>query len=675
MDCSCTPPRPGGPPLTLYKEASAGVSTSVSAAAAVMRCGRAASALPSQQPSSPSPSSILASSSEHERENSRYESARQQQQQQMTCHTRETNASTLYTTGGGKSVEKVSVGRGTGASTPVRLTQELVAALCYDTALDEAPLDTRARGKGKATLSGQRDGSRGRSAHRRDRVLDWLKDAPPRPDRDTPVEEGLGSLTREDDGSASHEAALLHTPSPPPNASPLENSPHNDLMADSAPMPAWCVSDVVTPVRQPPAPPSLDCDTSPLPLPPRPSPPRVPVQRPRASSSLSLQWNYHHGRSPRDGSGVLSREALAHTAPVHRRPPTLPQSQQQEQQERVWPSSMTLQPPRVSLGRPSPFSSFYTRVRTAPPPPPESSVLLASTPQRHSHVDEKTLVANTREGDEGVLGGFADTTLGGRAADTIALRICTLSGFTLRVVVDRRMPVARLADRVARYLHLHPAQVQLKYAKTGAVFNAADAPAENAETTTAEAQARLCDVPNLAEGDVLLVLLQPQAAHGAAATQHAKVSKLSSTSAAERAVSIRAGKRRLARSGEDAPSERYTGVADSAVASSSASSSSPHRARRRVSTLPLPETSEEDALVNSLHVHKKDHNVFVHASSRRSGSAARMGSGGNRSVVDDGAVKASAGNGDRAAVLFGTYGYPPLTRAPPAPPRPPQQHH
>lgn len=100
--------------------------------------------------------------------------------------------------------------------------------------------------------------------------------------------------------------------------------------------------------------------------------------------------------------------------------------------------------------------------------------------------------------EQSITSTITTTTTSWTTSNAIALRVCTLSGFTLRVVVDRRLPLAVLVDRVAGYLHLQRSQVQLKYAKTGAVF----------ESRIMTEALRLCDLPQLADADVFIVVLR-----------------------------------------------------------------------------------------------------------------------------------------------------------------------
>ncbi|CAJ1986718.1 hypothetical protein LDHU3_10.0620:CDS1 [Leishmania donovani] len=98
----------------------------------------------------------------------------------------------------------------------------------------------------------------------------------------------------------------------------------------------------------------------------------------------------------------------------------------------------------------------------------------------------------------------------GDGEDPTALRVCTLSGRTLRVTADRRSSVAVLAQRVVQYLKLRGAQVQLKYAQTGLVFDAGTSDISGVETSSATANMRLCDLPEFQSSDVFIVLLRAQ---------------------------------------------------------------------------------------------------------------------------------------------------------------------
>ncbi|KAG5488335.1 hypothetical protein GH5_08550 [Leishmania sp. Ghana 2012 LV757] len=94
--------------------------------------------------------------------------------------------------------------------------------------------------------------------------------------------------------------------------------------------------------------------------------------------------------------------------------------------------------------------------------------------------------------------------------NAIALRVCTLSGVTLRVTVDRCSSVAALAQRVAQYLQLRGAQVQLKYTRTGEVFEAVPFSIKEPKTSSTTRDLRLCDLPGLQPSDVFVVLLRAQ---------------------------------------------------------------------------------------------------------------------------------------------------------------------
>lgn len=129
------------------------------------------------------------------------------------------------------------------------------------------------------------------------------------------------------------------------------------------------------------------------------------------------------------------------------------------------------------------------RTREAPPEPPlplsvQEAVTAASAPR-----------ATSSHGD---------------GENPIALRVCTLSGLTLRVTADRCLSVAALAQRVAQYLQLRGAQVQLKYTRTDVVFDAASSDMRGVETASATANVRLCDLPGLQSSDVFVVLLRAQ---------------------------------------------------------------------------------------------------------------------------------------------------------------------
>lgn len=106
-----------------------------------------------------------------------------------------------------------------------------------------------------------------------------------------------------------------------------------------------------------------------------------------------------------------------------------------------------------------------------------------------------------------------------QAADLVLLRVCTLSGVTLRVTVDRRLRVTALVQAVADYLHVRADHVQLTHTRTGASFTSS-APAAGAESAAAAAAAgaaaqRLCDVAGLQPEDVFVVRLRPTALLGA----------------------------------------------------------------------------------------------------------------------------------------------------------------
>ncbi|KAG5488334.1 hypothetical protein GH5_08562 [Leishmania sp. Ghana 2012 LV757] len=94
--------------------------------------------------------------------------------------------------------------------------------------------------------------------------------------------------------------------------------------------------------------------------------------------------------------------------------------------------------------------------------------------------------------------------------NAITLRVCTLSGVTLRVTVDRCSSVAALAQRVAQYLQLRGAQVQLKYTRTGEVFEAVPFSIKEPKTSSTTRDLRLCDLPGLQPSDVFVVLLRAQ---------------------------------------------------------------------------------------------------------------------------------------------------------------------
>ncbi|KPA75943.1 hypothetical protein ABB37_08106 [Leptomonas pyrrhocoris] len=258
----------------------------------------------------------------------------------------------------------------------------------------------------------------------------------------------------------------------------------------------------------------------------------------------------------------------------------------------------------------------------------------------------------------------------------ITLRICTLSGFTLRVVVDRRLPVSQLADRVAQYIHVHRAHVQLKYTKTGAVFDAvsAVAPEEAAKavnTTRSPSSAtttslRLCDLPNLADADVFLVLLRPQA------TTSADPSLLSSSflppsrgfDQRSPAASRQVAKRQRTSGGGSGHSTatRKSGAAPAASAPSSLSASSPPHRTSFPSPL-SPRRPSASAARRSSIADNNDGSVEVD----RSGG----GAGGLTATVQSGGRE----------FMRGSYGFPPLMGAstassarassPPPPPPPP----
>jgi hypothetical protein len=297
---------------------------------------------------------------------------------------------------------------------------------------------------------------------------------------------------------------------------------------------------------------------------------------------------------------------FAHTAPVHRRPDLHPRA--------ATSSSAALRPPSVSLARPSPLSSFLT------PPAPLST----STPPfravigTHHHMQppsrELLWTSSTGEGQSGDVGEgrfLLSTTpppptavsMTTPAADhedkdcrtrSISLRICSLSGLTLRVVVDRRQPVSLLADRVAQYLHVHHAHVQLKYVKTGLVFDASTTAAVAPHDTVS---LRLCDLPHLTEGDVFLVVLQPRAVttatvanvHNAARGsslparrgQQQQPPITTSTGVAKRRPRSRSPSHTHS-SPEEVPAATAVGMRRSSV--SQPSLSPPLRSRRRVST-------------------------------------------------------------------------------------------
>ncbi|KAG5484177.1 hypothetical protein CUR178_07331 [Leishmania enriettii] len=94
--------------------------------------------------------------------------------------------------------------------------------------------------------------------------------------------------------------------------------------------------------------------------------------------------------------------------------------------------------------------------------------------------------------------------------NVIALRVCTLSGVTLRVTVNRCWSVAALAQHVAQYLQLRGAQVQLKYTRTGEVFDAVPFSIKEPRTSSTTRDLRLCDLPGLQPSDVFVVLLRAQ---------------------------------------------------------------------------------------------------------------------------------------------------------------------
>ncbi|KAG5484964.1 hypothetical protein LSCM1_07041 [Leishmania martiniquensis] len=94
--------------------------------------------------------------------------------------------------------------------------------------------------------------------------------------------------------------------------------------------------------------------------------------------------------------------------------------------------------------------------------------------------------------------------------NAITLRVCTLSGLTLRVTVDRCLGAVALAQHVAQYLNVRGAQVQLKYTRTGDVFDAASSSTEGPPSSSVMIGPRLCDLPGLQPFDMFVVLLRAE---------------------------------------------------------------------------------------------------------------------------------------------------------------------
>ncbi|CAJ1018286.1 hypothetical protein, conserved [Leishmania lindenbergi] len=143
-----------------------------------------------------------------------------------------------------------------------------------------------------------------------------------------------------------------------------------------------------------------------------------------------------------------------------------------------------------------------------PTPSPALSAALRDAKNRETR--QESSVPLSMQADVATASVSRATGSHGNSENEITLRVCTLSGLTLRVTVDQRLSAAVLAQRVAQYLQLRGAQVQLKYTRTGDVFDAASTTAKGIETSTAKTNTRLCDLPGLQPSDVFVVLLRAQ---------------------------------------------------------------------------------------------------------------------------------------------------------------------
>ncbi|KPI82813.1 hypothetical protein ABL78_8173 [Leptomonas seymouri] len=574
-----------------------------------------------------------------------------------------------------------------------RLTQERLEVL-RSVAVDEPSLARRVH-TGEELDGGSERGtvSAHRGFHRHDRLLDWLSTAisattsPACLPSSGKVEQGELDMAaaRCPGGSYTYTSSPSHTPprlTAPPEDPPSTVSSITNRADAATREQLWCAFEAVTPVRKT-LPFVGPCDHG--------------DANCHSSAPSISRADRHHGH--RHHGDVY---ASAHTAPVRRRhaqctPPVVPSPAQRSAgttPPRVAPlvvaSSPPVRPPCVCLGRPSQLASFITSPSTAV----ESHHRMCRrqnikvtagksvAAQMMPSAGGCTLLAgksgsggNNRGGDQKSSPpptSCCASTDG--AAHHVTLRICTLSGFTLRVAVDRRLPVSLLADRVAQYIHAHREHVQLKYAKTGAVFDAAAAD-DGFSTARASSTAalRLCDLPNLAEADVFIVLLRSQAATLTGLSSSASPPLLHQSSPS---ASRRAAKRRLTDDSSHAMPIRKSGPA-AAVAQSS----SPHHSRRRMSSPPSCDSDPQPC--HHRHQGSKGSTCIVNrvslspqsTPSRPSASVAGLGSSrsnaaggggvGVQSSLSLGGSKAAANRGGRE--LLGSYCFPPLAGASPSP--------